>query len=93
LASGPWTQHLGEEFQFAQAVERWGYVEGVGAASPEKPHRSLTNARWWTDGLRLVVDVPDERTIVPLEEQRFFFWDCPDEDAEVFNERLRRLTE
>ena len=45
------------------------------------------NAPWWTDGLRLVVQVSDRA--VPLEEQRFFFWDWSIEEAEQFNERLR----
>ena len=67
-------------------------MEGVGAATPEEPHRNLMNAPWWSDGLRLVMDVPDQEAI-PLEEQRFFYWDWPDEDAEAFNERLRQLAE
>ena len=45
-----------------------------------------------SDGLRLVMDVPDKRA-VPLEEQRFFYWDWASEEAEAFNEQLRRLTE
>jgi len=85
-------RYLREDFQIAQAVERWGFVEGVGAATPEEPRRNLMNAPWWSDGLRLVVDVPDQGAI-PLEQQRFFFWDWPDEDAEAFNEQLRRLAE
>ena len=85
-------RYLREDFQIAQAVERWGFVEGVGAAAPEEPHRNLMNAPWWSDGLRLVVDVADQESI-PLEQQRFFYWDWPDEDAEAFNEQLRRLTE
>jgi len=84
--------YMGEDFQFAQAVERWGYVEGVGAATREKPHRNLMNAPWWTDGLRLVVEVPDERSVIPLEEQ-LFFWDWPYADAEAFNDRLHRLAD
>ena len=78
-----------EDFQIARSVERFGNVEGVGAATPDQPHRNLMNAPWWTDGLRLVVQVSDRA--VPLEEQRFFFWDWPIEEAEQFNERLREL--
>jgi hypothetical protein len=84
--------YLREDFQIAQSIERWGFVEGVGAATSEEPHRNLMNAPWWSDGLRLVLDVPDKKA-VPLEEQRFFYWDWPDEDAEAFNEQLRRLAE
>ncbi len=78
-----------EDFQIARSVERYGNVEGVGAATPDQPHRNLMNAPWWTNGLRLVVQLSD-RT-VPLEEQRFFFWDWSIEEAEQFNERLREL--
>ncbi len=85
--------YLREDFQLAESVERWGYVEGVGAATREDPRRNLMNAPWWSDGLRLVIDVADEGSVVPLEEQRFFYWDWPDEDAEAFNEQLRRLAE
>jgi hypothetical protein len=84
--------YLREDFQIAQSIERWGFVEGVGAATSKEPHRNLMNAPWWSDGLRLVLDVPDKKA-VPLEEQRFFYWDWPDEDAEAFNEQLRRLAE
>ena len=84
--------YLREDFQIAQSVERWGFVEGVGAATSEEPHRNLMNAPWWSDGLRLVMDVPDKKAI-PLEEQRFFYWDWATEETEAFNEQLRRLSE
>ena len=82
---------LREDLQVSQAIERWGNVEGIGAATREEPHRNLMNAPWWTDGLRLVVQLADRP--VPLEEQSLFFWDWPVEEAEAFNERLRNLME
>jgi hypothetical protein len=85
-------RYLREDFQIAQSIERWGFVEGAGAATSEEPHRNLMNAPWWSDGLRLVMDVPDKKAI-PLEEQRFFYWDWATEEAEAFNEQLRRLAE
>jgi hypothetical protein len=85
-------RYLREDFQVAQSIERWGFVEGVGSATSEEPHRNLMNAPWWTDGLRLVMDVPNQGAI-PLEEQRFFYWDWATEEAEAFNEQLRRLAE
>ena len=72
-------------------MTRWGFVEGVGAATPEEPHRNLMNAPWWTDGLRLVIEIPDHP--IPLEEQGFFYWDWITEDDEKFNGLLRKLSE
>lgn len=83
--------YLREDFQIAQSIERWGFVEGVGAATSDTPHRNLMNAAWWSNGLRLVIDVPDRPT--RLVDQRFFYWDWPIEAAEAFNAQLRALTE
>jgi hypothetical protein len=55
------------------SIARWGAVRGVGAATPEAPHRNLMSAPWWTDGNRLVVELSAEP--VPLERQGFFYWD------------------
>jgi hypothetical protein len=84
-------RYLREDFAVSQRVERWGLVEGVGAATPEEPHRNLMHAPWWTDGLRLVMQLPGKP--VALEEQGFLYWDWPTEEAEAFNERLRSLSE
>jgi hypothetical protein len=48
------------------AVERFAFVRGVGAASPEAPRLNLTGDPYFTDGMRLVVwlsrdPVPPER--------------------------------
>jgi len=84
--------YIGEDFANAQAVQRLGYVSGVGAATREEPHRNLMMARWWTDGLRVVIEVPEEPT--PLEEIDFFYWDwdtrTPEESEEI-NRQLREL--
>jgi hypothetical protein len=84
--------YIGEDFANAQAVQRLGYVSGVGAATREEPHRNLMMARWWTDGLRVVIEVPEEPT--PLEEIGFFYWDwdtrTPEESEEI-NRQLREL--
>jgi hypothetical protein len=62
-----------EDFAHARSLVRFGYVSGIGAATPEEPHRNLMNARWWTDGLRVVVDVSADK--VPIEEIEFFYWE------------------
>jgi len=50
-----------------------GLVPGVGAATPEEPHRNLMNAPWWTDGNREVYLMTDGR--VPLEKLDYFSWE------------------
>jgi len=44
------------------AVEKFGYVEGVGAASAVAPRRNLTGDPYFTDGRRLVVFLSDVPT-------------------------------
>ena len=45
------------------AISRFGFVKGVGAASEEQPHHNLTDDLYSTDGMRLVVWL--SRTPVP----------------------------
>jgi len=37
------------------AISRFGFVKGVGAASEDQPHHNLTDDYYFTDGMRLVV--------------------------------------
>ena len=80
---------LAEDLLATQATERLGFVRGVGTATPEAPHRNLMNAPWWTDGLRLVIELADEK--VPIPHVRFFAWDWADEDVDGFDEMLLEL--
>ena len=51
------------------------------------------NAPWWTDGLRLVVEL--SKRSIPMQEQGFFYWDWSDDgrlDGD-FNQVLRGLSE
>jgi hypothetical protein len=43
-------------------VERYGYVDGVGAASVSKPRANLTGDPYYTDGLRAVVFLSNQIT-------------------------------
>jgi hypothetical protein len=65
-------QYLLEDLVSARGVERVGLVEGIGAATPDDPHRNLMNAPWWTDGRRAVIQLaqPDEK--IPPENVAFF---------------------
>jgi hypothetical protein len=66
--------HVSEDLALAKSVARFGFVQGVGAAEPEAPHHNTMNAPWWTDGLRLVMEVPSDRD-VELEDIELFRWD------------------
>lgn len=71
--------YLTEDLATAEALVRVGRVPGVGAATPDEPHRNLMFAPWWTDGYREVYELAEEGTRVPLEQIHFFPW--PDEIA------------
>ena len=79
--------YIFEDFMNAQSVQRLGLVTGVGAATPEEPHRNLMNAPWWTDGTRIVMEVSKQP--VPYEKVDFFYWDWGTDDDEAFNRALR----
>ena len=65
--------YLSEDLATAQTLVKIGLVPGVGAATPEEPHRNLMNAPWWTDGNREVYLMTDGR--VPLEKLDYFSWE------------------
>jgi hypothetical protein len=65
--------YLTEDLAMAQAIEKVGLVGGVGASTPEEPHRNLMNAPWWTDGGREVYLFADEPVF--LDEVEFFSWE------------------
>jgi hypothetical protein len=44
-----------EDLAYAQVVEKFGYVGGVGAASYQQPRANLTGDPYFTDGRRLVI--------------------------------------
>jgi LssY C-terminus len=82
--------YLAEDLATAGTVERFGFVRGVGAASPEQPHRNLMNAPWWSDGVRLVLELSDQP--LALDQVGFLYWDWGGvENPEEVNEQLRSL--
>jgi hypothetical protein len=82
-----------EDFAAARSLRRFGYVEGVGAATQEDPHRNLMKAPWWTDGVRVVAELSETRT--ELTDVDFFYWTwaAADGNDEEINRRLKRLRE
>jgi hypothetical protein len=53
-------EFLLEDLAFAQSVERFGYVGGVGAAPYDEPRGNLTGDPYFTDGRRVVMWIADE---------------------------------
>jgi hypothetical protein len=75
-----------EDFAHARSLERFGYSRGIEAATREEPHRNLMNAPWWTDGLRVVVEISKSK--VPIQDIEFFYWDW---DVGANNEGLNEM--
>jgi hypothetical protein len=61
-------------------VERYGYVDGVGAAPASAPRANLTGDPYYTDGLRAVVFLSDQMT--PLEDVDRLPWQVPPPPAQ-----------
>ena len=47
--------YLMQDLYFSEGLERFGFVEGVGAAPPERPRFNFTGDPYETDGLRAVL--------------------------------------
>ena len=61
-------------------VERYGYVDGVGAAPASAPRANLTGDPYYTDGLRAVVFLSNQMT--PLENIDRLPWQVPPPPAQ-----------
>ena len=48
-------EFLLEDLAYAQSLQKFGYVAGVGAVSSDAPRGNLTGDPWFTDGYRLVL--------------------------------------
>jgi len=44
-----------EDLLSAHTISKFGFVKGVGAATPSKPRANLTGDPYFTDGLRAVI--------------------------------------
>ncbi len=55
---------LVQDFMYAQALEAYARVGGVGFVSPEEPRGNLTGDPWFTDGNRAVMLLTSEPTSV-----------------------------
>jgi hypothetical protein len=68
-------EFLLEDLAYAQRVARFAYVGGVGAAPLDAPRGNLTGDPYFTDGLRLVMWIPDKP--VDLDEIEVLEWRRP----------------
>lgn len=69
-------EFLLENLAYSQKVEKFAYVNGVGAAPSDAPRGNLTGDPYFTDGLRLVIWIPEQS--VSLERIRHDVWVSPD---------------
>jgi len=53
-------EYLLEDLAYAESVNKFGYVAGVGAAPFENPRANLTGDHYFTDGLRMVIFVSSD---------------------------------
>ena len=53
-----------EDLAYAEAVEAYGFIGGVGEASYDQPRGNLTGDPYFTDGRRLVMLITDEPTSI-----------------------------
>jgi hypothetical protein len=67
--------YLLQDLLMSGFVERYGYVEGVGAASASTPRTNLTGDPYYTDGLRAVIFLSNQST--PLGNVDRLPWNVP----------------
>ena len=67
--------YLLQDLLMSGFVERYGYVDGVGAAPASAPRRNLTGDPYYTDGLRAVVFLSNRPT--PLKDIDRLPWEAP----------------
>jgi len=68
-------EYLLENLVYAQALEKFGYVGGVGEVSFDNPKGNLTGDPWFSDGHRLVLWVTSEP--VAVDDLEFVEWRRP----------------
>jgi hypothetical protein len=72
--------YLLQDLLMSKFVERYGYVDGVGAAPASAPRTNLTGDPYYTDGLRAVIFLSNQTT--PLENIDKLPWQVPPPPAQ-----------
>jgi len=67
--------YLLQDVVMSEFVERYGYVDGIGAAPASAPRPNLTGDPYYTDGLRAVIFLSDET--MPLVDIERLSWETP----------------
>ncbi len=67
--------YLLQDLLISGLVERYGFVDGVGAAPASAPRANLTGDPYYTDGLRVVVFLSNQTN--PLSETERLPWELP----------------
>jgi hypothetical protein len=67
---------LSQDMAYSQNVAKFGFVKGVGGASPSAPRENLTDDPYYTDGYRVVLVF--DRKPTPINEIEFFDWGTPE---------------
>jgi hypothetical protein len=67
--------YLLQDLLMSGMTERYGFVDGVRAAPASAPRRNLTGDPYYTDGMRVVVFLSDQRTL--LGETKRLPWEAP----------------
>ncbi|MEP6390779.1 MAG: LssY C-terminal domain-containing protein [Halioglobus sp.] len=75
-------EHVLQSLLVAGVVKRFGFVSGVPPTTPESPQTNLTDDPYFTDGLRLVMQLSGTSTISP-EEVIFMEWQNSVDPARV----------
>jgi len=79
-------RYLIEDLAYSQALQRFGYVKGVGGTSREAPRSNLTGDPYYTDGLRGVMFI--EPRPYSLSDLDFLDWDRPSSARRSLQKRL-----
>jgi hypothetical protein len=67
--------YLLQDLLMSGLIQRYGYVQGVGAAAADAPRANLTGDPYYTDGLRAVIFLSDQAA--PVENAERLHWEIP----------------
>jgi hypothetical protein len=73
-------EYLLEDLAYSQALEKFGYVGGVGEVSFDSPKGNLTGDPWFSDGYRIVLWVTSEP--VAVDDLQWVDWRNPLQDPQ-----------
>ncbi len=66
-----------QDLLFSEGLKKVGFVRGVGESTRERPEHNLTGDPYFTDGMRAVLRMDRQKTLI--KNVQFFNWDNPSE--------------